>query len=225
MSEAKARLVVFDFDGTLADTWRDIETALNRTLAEGGLPCVEGPDVRAWIGDGALKLLERALPETERTQARLEGWYERFRSHYDLCCLDTTDLYPGIQRCLDELSGESLAVLSNKPSRFLDRIIDGLGLKGYFGAVLGGDALEVRKPDPRVLHHVIDALDASDTDVWMVGDSAIDVQTGRAAGARTIGCAWGLRGREELREARVELLVEHPDEITAAVLGRVPVAR
>jgi phosphoglycolate phosphatase len=220
MSRAhSSRVVVFDFDGTLADTWRDLATALNRTLAETGLPPVEGPQVQAWIGDGALKLLANALPESEREPSRLEPHYERFRAHYDRCCLDTTDLYPGISACLEALAQESLAVLSNKPARFLDRIIDGLGIKGVFGAVLGGDTLPVRKPDPAVLAGVIERLGVRPDEIWMIGDSAIDVETGRAAGARTIGCGWGLRGREELRAAGVEFLLEHPREIARTVLS------
>jgi phosphoglycolate phosphatase len=208
---------VFDFDGTLADTWRDLASALNRTLADAGLPPVEGPQVQAWIGDGALKLLANALPERERAPERLEPHYERFRAHYDRCCLDTTDLYPGIADCLAALADEQLAVLSNKPARFLERIIDGLGLKGAFRAVLGGDTLAVRKPDPAVLREAIARLGAPPSEIWMIGDSAIDVATGRAAGARTIGCAWGLRGREELRAAGVEFLLEHPREIAPLV--------
>jgi phosphoglycolate phosphatase len=220
VAAGKSRVVVFDFDGTLADTWRDLQTALNRTLADTGLGPVEGPQVRAWIGDGALKLLANALPEAERAPERLEGHYERFRTHYDRCCLDTTELYPGIADCLEELSHERLAVLSNKPARFLDRIIDGLGIKGVFGAVLGGDTLPVRKPDPALITGVIERLGGpGPSEIWMIGDSAVDVLTGRAAGARTIGCGWGLRGRDELRGAGVEFLVEHPREIAQIVHG------
>ncbi len=220
MAEPGARsLVVFDFDGTLADTWRDIETALNLTLGDVGLPPVGGPEVRAWIGSGALRLLEQAVPEPERTRERLEGLYENFRVHYERCCLDTTDLYPGIRACLDALEGVELAVLSNKPSHFLDRIIEGLGVKGRFGVVIGGDVQKVQKPDPRALGVLIERLGPRPDEVWMVGDSAIDVETGRGAAARTIGCAWGLRGRQELREARVEILVEHPSEIPPLILG------
>jgi phosphoglycolate phosphatase len=218
-----SRVVVFDFDGTLADTWRDLQTALNRTLADTGLPPVEGPQVRAWIGDGALKLLANALPVTERAPERLEGHYERFRTHYDRCCLDTTELYPGIAQCLEALSHDQLAVLSNKPARFLDRIIDGLGIKGVFGAVLGGDTLPVRKPDPALIEGVIERLGVRrPAEVWMIGDSAVDVETGRAAGARTIGCGWGLRGREELRAAGVEFLLESPSDIAPTIRGKRP---
>jgi len=214
------RLVVFDFDGTLADTWRDIATALNRTLHDVGLPGVDGPDVCFWIGDGALKLLERALPESQRSPERIAELYGVFREHYDRCCLDTTETYPGILDCLEGLSDSMLAVASNKPARFLDRIIDGLGLKSYFRVVLGGDSLQVKKPDRRVLEHLVQRLDQAPGEIWMVGDSAVDVETGRAAGARTIGCGWGLRGRDELCAAGVDVLVEHPREILHAIFGR-----
>jgi phosphoglycolate phosphatase len=220
MAEQNARrLVVFDFDGTLADTWRDIASALNQTLVRAGLEPVEGPDVRFWIGDGALKLLERAVPEAYRTNQKLEELFEIFRECYDRCCLDTTEAYSGIGECLEALAGATLAVASNKPARFLNRILEGLGLKGHFQVVLGGDTLDVRKPDPAIVRHLIGAMDGEPREVWFIGDSAIDVQTGREAGARTIGCAWGLRGRDELREARCDFLVEDPRDIPPIVLG------
>ena len=214
------RLIVFDFDGTLADTWRDIATALNRTLLDAGLPAVDGPEVRFWIGDGALKLLERAVPEPQRSPERIEELYARFREHYERCCLDTTETYPGIMDCLEGLEGCVLAIASNKPARFLDHMTEGLGLKSYFRVVLGGDSLPVRKPDHRVLVHLMQRLEEAPDEIWVVGDSAVDVQMGRAGGARTLGCGWGLRGRDELREAGVDRLVEHPREILHAVFGQ-----
>jgi phosphoglycolate phosphatase len=214
------RLIAFDFDGTLADTWRDLATALNETLAEAGLEGVTGPEVKAWIGGGALKLLQRALPPQELEPERLSVHMERFARSYDRCCLDTTDLYPGVRECLDALEGEYLAVLSNKPLRFLDRVVEGLGLDKRFCAVLGGDSMPVQKPDPAVLEHLVRRLDEPPREVWMVGDSAVDVRTGRAAGARTIGCTWGMRGVEELIAAGADILVDHASEIAPRVLGR-----
>ncbi|MFQ5512978.1 MAG: HAD family hydrolase [Myxococcota bacterium] len=214
------RLVVFDFDGTLADTWRDIATALNQTLGEARLPLVEGPEVRFWIGDGALKLLQRAVPEAHRSRERIDELYARFRVHYAACCLETTELYPGIPECLEELSSAALAIASNKPACFLEPIVAGLGLKMYFRLVLGGDSLDVRKPDPAVLEHLVARIQPEPSALYVVGDSAVDVELGRARGARTIGCAWGLRGRDELRRARADTIVEHPREIPRHVLGR-----
>jgi len=215
-----SRLVVFDFDGTLADTWRDLASALNDTLADAGLAPVSGPEVKSWIGDGALKLLARALPPEERSDARLEAHFERFRAHYERGCLDTTELYPGIAECLDALSPQAtLAILSNKPARFLDRIVEGLDLGKRFFAVVGGDTLAVTKPDPDALRLLAARLTSAPDEIWMVGDSAVDVATGRAAGARTIGCAWGLRGVDELRAAGADALAEAPADIPRLVLG------
>lgn len=205
--------MIFDFDGTVADTWRDIATALNETLREVGLAAVSGPDVRYWIGDGALKLLERAIPAEQRTREFVEQLYEAFRVHYDRCCLDTTETYPGMVEALDTLSHLALAVLSNKPSRFLDRVIAGLGLKDYFRLVLGGDALPAKKPDPQTVANVLERIGVEPERVYFVGDSAVDVETGRGAGAVTIGCTWGLRGRDELRRAGADHLIETPRQL------------
>lgn len=214
-------LVVFDFDGTLADTWRDLAAALNRTLTEDGLEPVDGPQVKFWIGHGVLPLIARAVPGAD--PARLERLRLRFFEHYERGCLDTTELYAGIGACLDACRGADLAVASNKPAAFLLPMVEGLGIAAHFAAVLGGDSLGVRKPDPKVLAEVsarvMESSGARHGEIWMVGDSAVDVETGRAAGARTIGCAWGLRGRDELVEAGCEFLIEHPSEIPALVWG------
>jgi phosphoglycolate phosphatase len=215
----RAPLVVFDFDGTLADTWRDIATALNRTLREAGLRGVEGPEVRFWIGEGVRALLAHACAGlAPHETGRL---FERFLEHYAECCLDTTRAYPGIQSCVEALAGVPLAVASNKPARFLEQVMRGLDLRRHFRVVLGGDALAVRKPDPAVLRHVArEARCDEEVEIWMIGDSRIDVDTGRAAGARTVGCAWGLRGRDELEAAGVEFLVEEPGEIPPLILRK-----
>jgi len=209
-------LLVFDFDGTLADTWRDLAAALNRTLADEGLDPVEGPQVKFWVGHGVRPLLARAVPDA--APARLEQLYARFSTHYERGCLDTTRLYDGIEACLAACAGAELAVASNKPAAFLVPMVERLGIAAHFTAVLGGDSLAARKPDPAVLHEVAARVAADPAgDIWMIGDSAVDIETGRAAGARTIGCAWGLRGREELIDAGCDHLIEHPSEIAALV--------
>lgn len=212
-------LVVFDFDGTLADSWRDIATGLNRTLAEAGLPAAEPADVRAWVGHGVRRLIGRAIASDD--PARIEPLYLRFRVHYADCCLDTTALYDGVRSTLEALAPRHvLAILSNKPQTFLDRIAAGLAIQPLFAAVVGGDALAVSKPDPATLAHVVASVGGASA-VWMVGDSAVDVETGRRFGARTVGCAWGLRSREELRAAGVDFLIEHAAELPD-LLDRTP---
>lgn len=204
-------LVIFDFDGTVADTWRDIATGLNRSLAEAGLPAAAPADVKSWVGHGVRRLIARAIDSDD--PGRVEPLYLRFRAYYAECCLDTTALYDGIRPALEALAPRHvLAILSNKPQTFLDRIAEGLGIRGLFAAVVGGDALPVAKPDPATIAHVVASVGGAPA-VWMVGDSAVDVETGRRFGARTVGCAWGLRGREELRAAGVDFLIEHAGEL------------
>ena len=200
-------LILFDFDGTLADTWRDIATALNRTLRDAGLPPATAQDVRNWVGHGIQPLLRHAAGASADSTALLEP----FRLHYAACCHDTTTLYAGVASALDRLADATLAILSNKPGRFLAQIVEGLGIGDRFDAVVGGDVLPVAKPDPATIAHVIHLVGPAER-VWMVGDSAVDIDTGRAFGARTVGCTWGLRPVEELRQAGAQVLVDHPSQ-------------
>ena len=167
------------------------------------------------IGNGVAKLIERALPDGERDQQRIDALVARFRLHYERTCLETTTLYDGIPECLARLADCSLAVLSNKPTRFLERIIAGLGLSGRFARGGGrrcgieakarsgcGSSRSLRiaggRPDARV-------------DGRRQRDRHRDRT--RLPVRRTIGCAWGLRGVAELRAAGADFLVDHPREI------------
>ena len=138
--------------------------------------------------------------------------------------MDTTRLYDGVLDCLEACRGADLAIASNKPAVFLVPMVERLGIAAHFVAVLGGDSLAVRKPDGAVLGEVaarVRARTRAEHDgVFMVGDSAVDIETGRNAGAVTIGCAWGMRGRDELVAAQVDHLIEHPDEIAPLVWRR-----
>lgn len=210
-------LIIFDFDGTLADSWRDIATALNRTLAEARLPEANSAHVRTWIGEGVMALLCRAAGSAEGDQ--LAALHARYGAHYERCCLDTTTLYPGMREALDAMGDHTLAVLSNKPARFLVRMLAGLGVADRFAAAVGGDVVPASKPDPAAIGYVVGALAIAPGRVWMVGDSAVDVAAGRAFGARTVGCAWGLRGAGELHRAGAEFVIAHPRELVPIIAG------
>jgi phosphoglycolate phosphatase len=204
-------LVIFDFDGTLADTWLDIATGLNRTLREAGLPEAAGADVHDWVGHGVRRLIGRAIDSDDA--ARIEPLYLRFRAHYADCCLDTTVVYDGVRAALDAIAPRhTLAILSNKPQTFLDRIADGLGISPLFATIVGGDALAVSKPDPATIGHVVRSVGgAGRWDGRRQPDRRRDRPPLRRPHRR---CAWGLRERDELRRRR-PTFIERAGELPA----------
>jgi phosphoglycolate phosphatase len=177
-------LVVFDLDGTLVDSHKDLAKAANTLVRElGGAPITEEAVVRM-VGEGAAVLVRRAL-----TASGLEpdtpGALDRFLAIYDTCMLDDTRPYPGTVDVLEKLAGRHrLAVLTNKPTRATARVLGGLDLARFFDPVVGGDTSFGRKPDPRGLLHIIEVAAASPASTMLVGDSPVDRETARRAGAR-----------------------------------------
>jgi phosphoglycolate phosphatase len=210
-----ARLLVFDLDGTLVDSSRDLAAATNAALQRvaPGTPEVPLEVVVGFVGEGARLLVERALrhagsglPAEEVLPVFFESYGERL--------LDTTRLYDGIAEALDALAARTLAVLTNKPGPFSRRILDGLGVAPRFARIWGAGDVPARKPDPAGLLALLGELRASPGETWMIGDSAIDVRTARAAGVRVAGAEWGL-APAALRDAGPDRLLAHPREIAA----------
>jgi len=187
--------LIFDLDGTLVDSAPDLHRSLNAVLAEQGRPPVPLADIRAMVGDGAAKLVERGFADTGAAceAAALPGLVERFLVHYAAGRHAMTTAFPGVVETLTELRarGCRLGVCTNKPYRPSLEILEVLGLSGFFGAVTGGDSLPVRKPDPGHLLGTLALLDASADAAVMVGDSANDVAVARAAGVPAIVVSYG----------------------------------
>ena len=176
-------LVVFDLDGTLVDSHQDLAFAANALVVELGGAGVSEAAVVKMVGEGAAMLVRRALtasgldPETP-------GALDRFLGIYDTCLLDRTRPYHGTVETLEQLAPLArLAVLTNKPAHATARILDGLDLARFFDPVVGGDSAFGRKPDPAGLRHIIKQAGASPASTMMVGDSPVDRQTARHAGA------------------------------------------
>jgi phosphoglycolate phosphatase len=201
------RLVVFDLDGTLVDSVRDLATAVNAALqrAAPGAPFLPLDDVRVFVGEGARVLIERSL---ERTAVRKSSdeVLPLFLECYRACLLDTTRLYPGVAEALDRLQGRTLAVLTNKPGDLSRRILEGLGVADRFARIWGPGEAPTRKPDPAGLLQLARELQADLEETVMVGDSPVDVRTGRAAGVFTVGVTYGL-DPEALQADPPDLLV------------------
>jgi phosphoglycolate phosphatase len=187
------RLLVFDLDGTLVDSARDLAASVNETLARlgPGTPPLPLETVRAFVGNGAGQLVERSLAQAGLAVSREEA-LAVFLDCYRTRLLDTTRPYPGVIEGLDRLSGRTLAVLSNKPGDMSRRILTELGLASRFARVCGGGDFPERKPDPGGLLSLVRDLGASRAEALMVGDSPIDVRTARNAGVRVAGVRYGL---------------------------------
>lgn len=187
-----ARLVVFDLDGTLVDSSRDLGTAVNATLARisPDTPPLSLDTVRAFVGDGAGVLVARTLARVGLTLSAQEV-LPIFLECYAACLLESTVLYPGVREALDALRPRVLAVLTNKPGDMSRAILAGLGVADCFFQIYGGSDLATRKPDPGGLLRLLEEAEVAPPEAILVGDSAVDVRTGRAAGVRTVGVTYG----------------------------------
>jgi phosphoglycolate phosphatase len=207
------RFVVFDLDGTLIDSSRDLATALNETLeriAPGTAP-LPLEAVRAFIGDGARALVARSLAHARLPQP-VDEVLPVYLESYERHLLDTTELYPGILEALDGLSGLTLAVLTNKPGEMSRAILQGLGVAPRFARIYGPADVPARKPDPAGLRALLSEVGADPTDAVMVGDSAIDVRTARGAGVRAVGVKYGFDPAGFVTDPP-DLVVGHPREL------------
>jgi phosphoglycolate phosphatase len=216
ISHQPFRLFVFDLDGTLVDSRRDIAEAANELLVSYGAEPIPEEQIGRMVGDGAATLVMRALKASG--VERPPGALERFLAMYDRRLLNHTRPYEGIPQVLDELSRRAaLAILTNKPTAATLRILDGLDLSHYFPpeSVLGGDGRFPRKPDPAALLHLAAQAEATPRATLMVGDSAIDWRTARAAGTRVCLAGYGFGfGSVPLHElASEERVIDAPLEL------------
>jgi phosphoglycolate phosphatase len=186
-------LVVFDLDGTLIDSGGDLARSVNAALERlaPGTPPVPLDRVRTFIGDGAAMLVARTLAAAGVSVSKEEA-LPVFLDCYQARLLDTTVLYPGVLESLDALRDRTLVVLTNKPGDMSRRILDGLGVAGRFARIWGAGDVPAKKPDPSGLRSILDQTGTAPEGAVLVGDSAIDVRTGRAAGVLTVGVTYGL---------------------------------
>jgi len=205
------RLFLFDLDGTLIDSRADITSALNRMLARMDLPALPESRVADFVGMGVRKLVERSLREINSTEPAadlVQRGITLFREEYGNHLVVQTRLCPYVEEALNLLSWAELAVVSNKPEGFCRRILFLLGVESRFCAIIGEDGASPRKPDPALLFKAMDHCGAGPADTVMVGDSAVDIEAGKAAGIFTCGVVGGYRPKEELEAAGCDLLIE-----------------
>jgi len=187
-------LAIFDLDGTLIDSKLDLAHSVNAARAHLGLTPLANETIYSYVGNGAPMLIRRALGP-EAPEADVAAALEFFLGYYREHMLDFTVLYPGVRNGLDRMlhSGIHLAVLTNKPVRISEAIVDGLGLAGHFKHIYGGNSFERKKPDPIGIDTLIGQLQASRAETMMVGDSNVDIETARAAHVQACGVTYGFQ--------------------------------
>jgi phosphoglycolate phosphatase len=213
-------LVIFDLDGTLADTVPDIAAALAAVLAEVGVRAPPPTVVKELVGDGARALIGRALAR-EGVERDVDPLMPRFLAHYAAHLCDGSRLYPGVEEALARLrdAGVAAAVVTNKPGELARDLLARLGIAGKFTAVIGdGDGFP-RKPDPAGARSIAAAVGATAARTAVVGDGLPDVRLARALGARAIAAAWGYVTADRLSAESPDALAGTPVEAARLLLG------
>jgi phosphoglycolate phosphatase len=204
-------LLIFDLDGTLADTKDDIATAVNLTLRDFGLPGKEPQVIYSYVGNGVRKLLQRTF------EGRAEDLYEQalnvFRQHYLAHLLDTTRFYPGVMEVLDHFKHKKRAIATNKPYEYTRYIIEGLGVQDHFDLILGGDSTPYLKPHPAMIKEVLERLGIRNERAIMIGDGVNDILAARAAGTKTCAVGYGLGRSEDLWAQQPDLFCSSASEL------------
>ena len=213
----RIRLLVFDLDGTLIDSRLDLIHSVNAMLQHIGRPALEGDVIASYVGDGAPALVRRAIGNTD-DEALFRAAMEYFLGYYRIHKLDHTTVYAGIAEALASLADSTdgvrrlMAVLSNKPVNPSRDIVQALGLGDFFVRIYGGNSFTTKKPDPLGVRTILQETGIAADQALIIGDSSIDVLTGRNAGLWTCGVNYGF-APHSLEEVPPDVLIESPREL------------
>jgi phosphoglycolate phosphatase len=214
----RAAAFIFDLDGTLIDSGRDIARSANFARGHLGLPLLPEETLIGFVGDGATVLMRRALAEAtdgEPDEEVLAAGLSAFRDHYGRHCLDHTVAYPGVLDLLLRLRRLPLMVATNKPRDFTERILAGLHLAPAFRRVVTPDDVPRPKPDPACFQACLAGLEVAAPEVVVVGDHPNDVAGARGIGAVAVGVTYGLTSPGRIRAAGPDLIIDRPGDLLA----------
>ncbi len=218
--DGSVRLVIFDFDGTLIDSKYDIATSVNLTLDELGLPTRTPEEIFTFVGDGVKRLLRLSVGEAD--EARYEDALRVFRRHYLDHALDTTQLYPGLDRLFGREGTRAKALATNKSLEYTVKIVEGVSIREQFAAIEGPppDRPDFKlKPAPDMLLRILEKLAVPPEAAVLVGDSTNDVQAARAAGVHSCAVGYGYGHREKVLALNPDYYCEKPSDLLSLLLG------
>ncbi len=209
------RLFIFDLDGTLLNTIDDLAEAANYALWAYGFAARSVDECRQFVGNGVIKLLERALPEQARTPENIARLRDAFFTYYDEHLWDKTHPYMGIKGILTAMQarGMNLAVASNKYQSATERLVEHFFPRLPFAAVLGQRDNVPAKPHPQIVQDILTAAGETAEHTLYIGDSGVDMQTAQNAGVKACGVTWGFRSRDELAAYRPAYLIDTPQQL------------
>ena len=210
------KAVIFDLDGTLTDTLKSIWKSANLALADVGMPPFEIDRYRYFVGDGAAELVKRALIADGDTKlVHFDEMAESYRKHFEKYVNYEVRPYEGIPDLIHALKerGFFLAVNSNKPQDRTVNVVEKNFGKGTFDILVGQSDGRARKPAPDGIFYIMEQLELERDQVVYLGDTCVDMKTGKSAGVYTVGALWGFRDRQELEENHADAIIEHPMEL------------
>lgn len=220
------QLLIFDFDGTLIDSVPDLANATNAMLTTLGKDTYPIETIRNWIGNGSRLLVERALvgkvevADGELTVEEADHAEQIFFEAYENLSGSKTVAYPDVDSGLKQLhaAGYTLALVTNKPIRFVPKILQSFGWQNLFSEVMGGDSLPVKKPDPTPLLHVCETLNVSVEQSVMIGDSRNDMLAGQNANMDTLGLSYGYNYGQDILELNPTEAFDHFSDLVAWIM-------
>jgi phosphoglycolate phosphatase len=218
-----AQAIIFDLDGTLVDSAGDLRAALNILLKDRGFRSIEAGEIKAMIGDGVLKLVERGLTAVKGDPTRASALLPHFLEIYQANPATLTRCYPGVIETLESLrlANFRMAVVTNKPVAATKAILRELSLARFFPVIVGGDSVPKRKPDPAPLLEAARQLQLDVDKLLMVGDNIHDVEAAHAAGMRCIAVSYGYHHRPP-SEFNADRLIDRFDELLSLVINPIP---
>lgn len=207
--------LIFDLDGTLIDSVSDVHFAVNCALKEIGVPLIGRDTIKMVIGPGRDEFFKVVFPEGSKKEVR--RFISIFREYYWAHCLDRTVLFPGISQVLSSITEQKLAVASNKPRMFTEKILTGLHIREKFHCIVGPEDVKHAKPDPEMIHKILHFFGGLPEETLLIGDTDKDMIAGREAGVRICGVRYGYGDKHDLEFQKPDFMINQAEEMVSII--------